>query len=176
MMMTAMFVALITAGAYIRIPIPVCPFTLQFLFTTLSGVLLGAKLGAAACGVYVMLGLVGLPVFTSGGGIGYVSEPTFGYLLGFIAGAYLTGYIVHKGEITLTRLLAGAFSGLMVVYAFGMAYYYAVSRFWLGTPIGVWPLFLYCFILAVPGDIALCIVSAMLGKRLVPLTKMRRAV
>ena len=71
--MTALFTALIAAGAFIRIPVPVCPFTLQFLFTTLAGVLLGSRKGAAAVGVYVILGLAGLPIFTSGGGIGYTA-------------------------------------------------------------------------------------------------------
>ena len=46
-----------------------------------------------------------------------------------------------------------------------------MSNFYLNSPIGLWPLFLYCFILAVPGDIALCIVGAILGKRLIPLVK-----
>ena len=52
-----------------------------------------------------------------------------------------------------------------------MVYYYFMSNFYLNSPIGLWPLFLYCFILAVPGDIALCIVGAILGKRLIPLVK-----
>lgn len=168
MILIAMFTALIAVGAYIKIPVPVCPFTLQFLFTTLAGIILGGKNGAIAVSVYVLLGLAGLPVFTGGGGIGYVFQPTFGYLIGFIAGAFVTGTIVHKGDLTIQRLLAGGFAGLMTVYAFGMAYYWAVCRFYIGESIGIWPLFLYCFLLAVPGDICLCILSAKLGKRLIP--------
>ncbi len=168
MILIALFAALTAAGAYIRIPVPVCPFTLQFLFTTLAGVMLGGRRGALAVAVYVLLGLAGVPVFTGGGGIGYVLQPTFGYLLGFIGGAYLTGEIVHSGSLTMPRLLAGCFAGLFVVYALGMAYYWSICQFWLREPIGIWPLFLYCFVLAVPGDIALCILSAVLGKRLNP--------
>lgn len=171
MILTGLFAALTAVGAFIKVPVPVCPFTLQFLFTTLAGVLLDGKLGACAVGIYVMLGLAGLPIFAGGGGISYVLQPTFGYLIGFIAGAWLTGAIVHRGTLDMKRLFAGCFAGLMVVYAFGMAYYWAISKFWLGTPIGVKPLFIYCFVLAVPGDIALCIISAVLGKRLLPLTK-----
>ncbi|WP_242940285.1 biotin transporter BioY [Ruminococcus albus] len=166
-----MFAALITVGAYIKIPVPVCPFTLQFLFTTLAGIILDAKNGTIAVSVYVLLGLAGLPVFTGGGGIGYVFQPTFGYLIGFIAGSFVTGTIVDKGDLSILRLLAGGFAGLMTVYAFGMAYYWAVCRFYIGEPIGIWQLFLYCFILAVPGDICLCILSAILGKRLIPAIK-----
>ncbi len=171
MILTALFTALITAGAYIRIPVPVCPFTLQFLFTTLAGVLLGSRKGAAAVGSYVILGLAGLPIFTSGGGIGYVFQPTFGYLLGFIAGAFITGAITHSGPVTFRRLLTACFAGLFTVYAMGMLYYWLISRFCLGQPIGLWSLFLYCFLLAVPGDICLCILSAVLGKRLLPVHK-----
>ena len=58
----AIFTALIAIGAFIRIPVPVVPFTLQFLFTTLAGVLLGARLGALSVVIYIVLGLMGVPV------------------------------------------------------------------------------------------------------------------
>ncbi len=165
-----LFTALIVIGALIRIPVPVVPFTLQFLFTTLAGLLLGGKNGAISVGVYIILGLLGLPVFASGGGISYVLNPTFGYLIGFCAGTYLTGRIANANpRPSFKRLLAACFSGLLVVYLFGLFYYYIISDLYLGNPIGLWPLFLYGFILAVPGDIVLCIFSAVLGKRLIPL-------
>lgn len=91
MILCALFAALIAAGAFLRIPIPVVPFTLQYLFTMLAGLLLGPRLGATAVGVYIVLGLAGLPVFTQGGGPGYIFQPTFGYIIGFALGAYLTG-------------------------------------------------------------------------------------
>ena len=50
--MTALFVALIAVGAFIRVPLPNCPFTLQILFTTLAGIVLGSRLGAASVGIY----------------------------------------------------------------------------------------------------------------------------
>ena len=63
MTMCAMFTVLITAGAFIKIPIPVVPFTLQFLFTLMAGLLLGGRLGAISVALYALLGLAGLPVF-----------------------------------------------------------------------------------------------------------------
>lgn len=92
----ALFTALTAVGAFIKIPIPVVPFTLQFLFTMLAGILLGAKRGAGSVLCYVILGLIGLPIFAEGGGIGYVLNPKIGYLIGFVLGAYVTGYIVRK--------------------------------------------------------------------------------
>lgn len=173
LVLTAMFTALITAGAYIRIPVPVCPFTLQFLFTTLAGLILGKNRGAAAAALYLALGLAGAPVFTGGGGLGYVLQPTFGYLIGFIAGAYLTGHIAHSGKPTAKRLLAACFAGLGAVYTMGMLYFSLIRDLYLHDPIGIWDLLLYCFVLAVPGDILLCILSAALAKRLLPIIHLK---
>lgn len=75
----ALFTALIAVGAFIKIPIPVVPFTLQYLFTMLAGILLGSLSVLA----YMILGLIGLPIFSEGGGIGYVFKPSFGYIIGF---------------------------------------------------------------------------------------------
>lgn len=69
------------------------------------------------------------------------------------------------GAASLKRLLAGNILNLVVVYALGMAYVYAINTFYLGTPIGLWPLVLYCFILAIPGDLCICIVSALFYRR-----------
>lgn len=167
LILRALFVALIAVGAFIRIPVPVVPFTLQYLFTMLAGLLLGSKQGAASVLVYTLLGLIGLPVFTEGGGLAYVFKPSFGYIIGFIAGAYVTGAIANAvPSPSYRRTLAANFTGLGLVYLFGMGYYYIISHFYLGTGIGLWPLFLYCFILAVPGDILLCIFASVVVKPL----------
>ncbi len=172
LVLCAMFVALIAAGAFIKVPVPVVPFTLQFLFTMLAGLLLGSVNGALAVMVYIVLGLVGLPIFAQGGGPGYVFQPSFGYIIGFAVAAYVTGRIANeKSRPGYRRLLTANFIGLFIVYAFGMIYYYVISNFVINAPIGLWPLFLYCFLLAVPGDIALCILAAVIGKRLIPMIK-----
>ncbi|MBM7687278.1 MULTISPECIES: biotin transporter BioY [Clostridia] len=170
MILCAQFAALTAVGAFIRIPIPVVPFTLQYLFTMLAGLLLGGKYGGLSVLLYIFIGLIGLPVFTEGGGIGYVFKPSFGYIIGFAAGSYVTGNIANRvGKLSYKRLFAANFIGLGIVYFFGMLYYYIISNFYLGTGIGLWPLFLYCFILAVPGDIALCILAAFIAKRVIPI-------
>ena len=170
LVLCAMFVALIAVGAFIKIPVPVVPFTLQFLFTMLAGLLLGPVNGALAVVVYIVLGLIGLPVFTQGGGPGYIFQTSFGYIIGFAVAAYVNGKIANaKTHPSYRRLLGANFLGLFIVYAFGMIYYYVISNFYLNSPIGVGALFLYCFVLAVPGDIVLCIVAAIIGKRMIPL-------
>ena len=59
-----LFTALIAVGAFIKIPIPVVPFTLQYLFTMLAGLLLGSRLGTVSVLSYMLLGLAGLPIFS----------------------------------------------------------------------------------------------------------------
>ena len=86
-----MFVALMAVGAFIKIMIPLgvwqVTFSLQFFFALLAGFLLGGKRGFAAVGVYLITGLLGVPIFAHGGGLGYLMKPTFGFLIGFAAAA-----------------------------------------------------------------------------------------
>ncbi len=175
LIMCSLFVALIVVGAFIKIPVPVVPFTLQLLFTMMAGLLLGGKLGALSVCVYILMGLLGLPVFAEGGGLAYILKPSFGYIIGFAVASYVTGIIANKvSNPSYKRLFAANFIGLGIVYLFGMVYYYLMSNFYLGNPIGLWPLFLYCFILAVPGDIVLCVLGAFLGKRMIPIMRNSR--
>lgn len=170
LILCSIFTALIVVGAFIRIPIPVVPFTLQFLFTMLAGLLLGGKLGSVSVLVYIAMGLLGLPVFAEGGGPAYLLRPSFGYLIGFALAAYVTGTIANKvTRPGYGRLLFANFTGLAIVYLLGMVYYYLISRFYLGTPLDLWTLFLYCFILAVPGDIVLCILGSVIAKKMIPI-------
>ncbi len=164
MAVCSLFTALTAVGAFIKIPVPVVPFTLQFLFTMLAGLLLGGRLGALSVGAYALLGLAGLPIFAEGGGFWYVLKPSFGYILGFILAAYVTGRMTERADgLTFGKILTANFTGLAVVYGAGMVYYYIICNYVINTPIGLWPLFLYCFL-----DICLCFVAAVLTKRIRP--------
>lgn len=163
------FTTLIAVGAFIKVPVPVVPFTLQFLFTMLAGLLLGGRRGAMSVGVYILLGLIGLPIFAEGGGFWYILKPSFGYLLGFMLAAYVTGRMVERrARLSTGWVIAVNFLGLFIVYAAGMIYYYVICNYVIDTPIALGPLFLYCFVLAVPGDICLCVLAAILTVRVKP--------
>ena len=167
MILCALFVALVAAGAFIRIPVGTDVYTLQFLFTLLAGLLLGARLGAAAVLTYVLLGLVGVPVFASGGGPGYVLQPTFGYLVGFILQAWYCGVAARRlSRRTFGRLLAVNCGGMAIVYLIGISYFYFVSNYVIDAPSAVWPVIFYCGILQIVPDFLLCVAAAGLAVRL----------
>ena len=168
MTLCAMFTVLIAVGASIKMPIPVVPFTLQTFFVAMSGIILGGRLGAISATCYMLIGLAGVPVFAQGGGISYVLQPSFGYIVGFIAGAYVIGKLASGNNVSIKRLLVANFAGLFIVYIFGMIYYYIIGNFVINSPIGVGALFWYCFVLVVPGDAVLSVIAAIMGKKLKP--------
>ena len=168
-----MFTALVAAGAFIQVPVPGMDyFTLQFLFVLLAGMILGYKLGAVSVAVYVLLGLCGLPIFAAGGGIAYIFRPSFGYLVGFILAAHVTGLIVDKSGIRgYGKYLTAAFAGFVVTYGIGLGYKYMMLNFYVGEKTAFVMVLADCFPLDMPGDIVLCFLSAGLAVRLVPASR-----
>jgi biotin transport system substrate-specific component len=133
--LVAIFAALTAVGAFIKIPLPIVPFTLQFFFCAMAGILLGSKLGALSQIIYVSIGLAGLPVFTSGGGFIYVLKPTFGFLIGLVFSAYIIGFITEKAKEQnfLTSFLA-ILGGLFVLYLIAIPYLYFILKLYLNKP------------------------------------------
>ena len=127
----ALMASLTTLGAFLRVPLGPSGFTLQTLFTAMAGVLLGARYGACSQLVYLGLGLIGLPVFFSGGGIGYVLQPTFGFLLGLVPCAWLIGYLTRHRQTPLRIALATA-GGFALLYLIGLPYMALILNGYLG--------------------------------------------
>jgi len=124
---TALFAAIIAAGAFIGIPIGPVPIVLQNLFTLLAGLVLGPALGASAVGLFIVAGALGVPVFANNGspmGIARLIGPTGGYYLGYLLGAVVAGLIVgfpRPGKKTpLWRLALAVAAGMLVVYVPGL--------------------------------------------------------
>jgi biotin transport system substrate-specific component len=148
MTLAALFAVLTAVGAYIRIPFPLVPMTLQTLFVFLSGALLGPRAGALSQILYVGMGFLGLPVFTGGGGPQYLLHPTIGFILGFIAGAWVVGRTLDAlGRVSFLTCLCACFLGIAVIYALGAAGLYfhlnvvagKDTSFWTVLEIGVIP-------------------------------------
>lgn len=117
----AFFTALTAIGAWLRLPLPGGIITLQLLVAMMAGILLGSKYGALSQLLYVMLGLFGMPVFSSGGGFPYVLQPSFGFLLGLIAAAWVSGRVC-RGSSSVRRIAASCFAALAVLYCIGLPY------------------------------------------------------
>lgn len=168
MALCSLFSALIAIGAFIQIPVPMQDyFTLQFFFVLLAGILLGSKLGSLSVLLYVVIGLLGIPVFAAGGGIAYVVRPSFGYLLGFIVTAYVCGYICEKSKYQGYKKYALAvFAGLLCTYVIGITYKYFILNFYVGEPVSWMFILISSLPLDIPGDIFLSIVAMISAKRL----------
>ena len=123
MITVSLSAALICICSWIQVPSAV-PFTLQTFAVVLASAVLGAKKGAAATLVYLLLGAVGLPVFSGfQGGIGALLGATGGYAFGFIFAAVIVGLITDKYGISLlTGVLSGA-AGIAVCYLIGTLWF-----------------------------------------------------
>ncbi|WP_291755137.1 biotin transporter BioY [Cellulomonas sp. 73-92] len=136
------------------------PITLQTFGVLLAGLVLGARRGAAAVGLYVLVGLAGVPVLAGGtGGPGVLAGPTVGYLLGFVPAAAVAGALAGLARRVAPRwrfgVLAGAalIAGLLVVHPLGIAG--LVVR--AGLPV---PAALAADLVFVPGDTVKALVAA----------------
>ncbi len=130
------FTMLTVIGGLIRLPLPFTPirFTLQSLFVAAAGLVLGGKDGAVSQIAYMLLGLMGLPVFSEGGGIDYVLRPSFGYIPGFVLQAFLTGHLVSKQKtLSSGKLFLCALAGVLAGYTVGIAYQVAIVAFYIGN-------------------------------------------
>jgi len=167
LVLCSLFIALITAGTFIRIPVGTDVYTLQFLFTLLAGLVLGSRLGAMAVGAYVLLGLLGVPVFASGGGPAYLLQPTFGYLLAFILQAWIGGFYAHRSSnsVSYGRLLTANLLGMAVVYVIGISWFYLISNYVIAAPVPLWTAIFYCGVLQAIPDLLLCLAAAAIGLR-----------
>jgi biotin transport system substrate-specific component len=174
MILAALFAALTAVGAVIlKIPVGPVPITLQFLFTALAGVMLGSKLGALSQLIYVVMGLFGLPVFAGGsGGPSTVFSPSFGYIVGFIVGAYLIGKIAEGDRNpTFGRLFLASAAGLIVIYAMGTPYLYIILNKVNKVDITMYGALKAGVLMFIPGDLVKCMLTALLGVRVIPTLK-----
>lgn len=166
-----LFTALIIVGAFIRIDF-ILPITLQSTFVVLSGMILGKRNGAACAAVYMALGLAGLPVFAQGGGFMYVLKPSFGYILGFILGAFVTGLMTQrKNDLSTGYLYCAGSLGMLCIYAVGIVYSLAVMSLYIKGGEEMYSAYLIAAVTALPIDLLLLIPASMLAKRIVKITK-----
>lgn len=168
LIITALFTALTVVGGIISIPIGPVPITLQSLFVILSGLILGSKLGALSQITYVILGLIGLPVFSGGlGGLGAVIHPTFGFLVSYIVAAYVIGKLTETNK-SFTKIIYSVVLGSLIIYIIGVPYFYFIFTHFLGKSINFYQALKYACIPFIPGDIIKAVIAISLSKQLIP--------
>lgn len=172
MILISIFAVLSAVGARLMIPLPFVPMTLQTMVCMLAGLLLGPKLGAAAQTLYMLMGLAGIPVFTSAAGPAAVLAPSFGYIIGFIFGAWLTGtlrdFFKQKyGTVSRIQYFTAAMAGVLLVYVIGVAYLYACLNIWVKSADATFfKVLTIGFLSTIGSDVIKAALSAEIAKRL----------
>lgn len=170
--LVGMFVALTAIGANITTIAPLLhvggvPITLQTFFAVLAGLILGSRIGSIAMIVYMLVGLVGVPVFADfSGGLGIILKPTFGFILSYIFAAFIIGKIVER-KASVTAYIIAALIGMAVNYLFGTNWMYFAFKFWSAAPAGfTYKMAWLWMVPPLPKDIILSIFAGVLAHRL----------
>jgi biotin transport system substrate-specific component len=128
----ALFAAIICVGCFIRIPLGAIPIVLQNALCILCGVLLGGIWGGAPTALFLLAGLIGLPVYAGGSsGIGVWVGPTGGFLPGYLLGAVIAGFVAGKPSVqekklsalVLVRVAIAMLLGLVILYIPGVIHF-----------------------------------------------------
>ncbi|WP_180960213.1 biotin transporter BioY [Neobacillus cucumis] len=170
--MAAMFIALMAIGANISTIAPFLhvggvPITLQTFFAILAGAILGSRLGAIAMIGYMLVGIVGVPVFADfTGGLSIIIKPTFGFILSYILTAFIIGKMVERNK-SLSMFIIAALIGMAVNYLFGTNWMYFAYKLLGSAPDGFSYKMAWLWMIApLPKDIILSVLAAIMAHRL----------
>lgn len=161
MALIALMAAVTCIMGPLSIPIGIVPISLTNLAVYLAIYVLGWKRGTMSYIVYLLIGLVGVPVFSGfSGGVGKLFGPTGGYLIGFIFMALICGWAIDRFSCKLIPSFIGMVLGTIVCYAFGTAWlaYQASMSFYAALAAGVLPF--------IPGDLAKMVIAAVVGPQI----------
>jgi biotin transport system substrate-specific component len=163
----ALFTAVMAVCSWISIPAAV-PFTLQTFAVFLTAGLLGGKRGTLTVLVYILLGAIGLPVFSGfTGGLGHLLGPTGGYIIGFIFSALVMWLAEKMSGKSMTVLAVSMAAGLIVCYAFGTAWFIGVYTRTTGE-VGLMTALGWCVFPYIIPDAIKITVALILSRRLRP--------
>jgi len=140
--LASLMAALTAVGAYIYVPIGPVPIVLSTLFVILSGLLLGSRWGPTSMACYLLVGVIGVPVFAGGkGGFAHFLGPTGGYLFGYLLASWITGFISERSRGLMILDILAVVVGSLAIYALGVPWLKMVTQMsWQKTLIvGVLP-------------------------------------
>ena len=155
----ALFAALMCIFGPMSVPIGPIPISLTNLVIYIAVYLLGTRESTISYLVYLMLGAVGLPVFSAySGGMGKLLGPTGGYLIGFIFMAIISGVALKLSKANVFITAAGMVVGTAVAYAFGTAWFVKVAEYTWSNALKV------CVYPFIPFDLGKIVIASILGK------------
>lgn len=153
----ALMTAVICILAPLSIPIGTVPISFTNLAILFTLYLLGWKMGTASSVLYILIGLIGLPVFSGFTvGIGKLAGPTGGYIIGFIPMAIIAGIVIEKTNNIFLQYLSMVI-GTIVLYAIGTAWFCVVMDTTVMTALSI------CVFVFIPGDLIKMVIAAGLG-------------
>lgn len=168
----AMFAAVIAVCSQIQLPLGPVPFTLQTLGVFTAAGMLGTKRGVLSTLIYILIGAVGIPVFAGfSGGLGCITGPTGGYIIGFLLTALAVGLMTKLAGRKVWSLVVGMVAGLVLCYAFGTAWFIFVNG-QNGTAMDLATALGYCVIPFLIPDAAKIAVAVILVNRLDKIVKL----
>jgi biotin transport system substrate-specific component len=176
LVLCGLFAALMAVGANVSsfLMIGGVPVTLQLMFAIIAGGMLGSRVGAKAMLVYVALGLIGAPVFAQfKGGPASILSPTFGFVLSFIAVAFIVGMVLNRTRSFSGYVIAGV-AALLFNYIIGTNFMYLALTFWADAPSGFSYSVTWGWMVAyLPLDLIVTVVSMLAVERLFKLAPLR---
>ena len=151
----SLFAGLTAAGGLIRIPLPLVPLTMQTFFVYLSGIFLGSKKGPISQIIFLAIGLLGVPVFGKGGGLMYILQPSFGYLLAFPLAAWIVGKQIrgHFNSIKIHSFILWCTVGMLAILLIGVLYLWINMKFIACAPLSWKQAFVSGLLIFLPGEI-----------------------
>ncbi len=165
LVLAGLFAALMAVAGRINIPLPLpgaMVISPQTMMAVLSGIVLGAKWGAISQGVYVLLGLAGLPIFTMGGGLGYLLQPSCGFALAFPLMAAVAGAIAGQ-QPSRPRCALAAAVGILAGYGVGVPYMAIILNVYLSKALDAWTIAQIGFLAYMPGEAIKVLVAAVVA-------------
>lgn len=166
MVSAGLFAGIMAILSQFAFPIGTVPITLQSFVCALAGGVLGRKWGAISIGIWLLLGVIGVPILTMGkAGIGIFLSPVGGYYVGFLVMAAVSGLrLAEKGHFV--RQVVCALAGLFLCYALGTAWFMAYFQYGLGKSMPLWTALTMTVFPFVALDVIKVVLGVLLGTKI----------
>lgn len=164
----AIFIAVMSIGSAVKIPIALVPISLQSIFPLLAGSIFDIRTAFFTQLGYLVLGLSGLPIFAQGGGLSYAIKPSFGYLLAMPITASWVAFWVKRINMQTNRYLffVITMSGSIILLFLGTFWLYVIMKSSTQNTLSFQETILLGFVIFIPGEIIKSLVVVIIAPRI----------